>query len=39
MCRVLLDLLVPLAKMVLMESPAPSGPQAPVDGQAKLALP
>lgn len=37
-CRVLLALLVPLAKMVLMESLAPSGLLVPVDVQAKQAL-
>jgi hypothetical protein len=37
-CRVHLALLVPLAKMALMESLAPSGLLVPVDAQAKLAL-
>ena len=37
-CRVLLALLVPLAKMVLMESLAPSGLLVPVDVQVKQAL-
>lgn len=38
-CRVHLALLVPLAKMALMESLAPSGLQVPVDAQEKQALP
>lgn len=37
-CRVHLALLVPLAKMALMESLAPSGLQVPVDAQEKQAL-
>lgn len=37
-CRVHLALLVPLAKMALMESLAPSGLQVPVVAQEKQAL-
>lgn len=37
-CRVLLAPSVPLAKMALMESPAPLDLLDPVDVQAKLAL-
>lgn len=37
-CRVHLALLVPLAKMALMESLAPLGLQVPVDAQEKQAL-